>query len=179
MLIVTLKPSISWRESSSTSPGNWFWQRTDTKWIQEQHWRIKSEQEKKYCTQMIFSNWNCMGMYSVQYPCQLMHHCDILFTKQMPKQQANHSDLCESHYADATCFSQFSKMLPYVPTVSNVISKSLEVHSFPTELSEPRRSANRMTENRLAGQKYLDAMRGATPENEMIKTELMKVELNW
>lgn len=140
---------------------------------------MKPEQQKKYCTQMIFINCNYMGMYSVQYPCQLMHHCDIcVITKQMHKQQAKHGDLCGSDYADATCFPQFSKMLPYVPTVSNVISKSLEVHSFPTELSEPRHSANRMTENRLVGQKYLDAMSGATQENEMMKTELMKVELN-
>lgn len=50
-----------------------------------------------------------------------------------------HSDLCKSDYVDATCFSQLFKMLPYVPTVSN---KSLEAHSFPTELSEHENSAN-------------------------------------
>lgn len=71
----------------------------------------------------------------------------------MQKQQVNHSDLCESDYVGATCFPQFSKMLPYVPTASNVINKSLEVHLFPTELTEEGNSANPMTDNRLVGQK--------------------------
>lgn len=93
----------------------------------------------------------------------------------MHKQQAKHSDLCKSDYVDATCFSRFSKTLPYVPTVSNVIRKSLEGHSFPTEHSEQGNSANMMTENRLVGQKQLATMRGATQENEMMKTELVKV----
>lgn len=83
-----------------------------------------------------------------------MHHRDIcVIIKQMQKQQAKSSDLCKSDYVDATCFSQLSKMLPYVPTVNNVISKSLEVHSFPTGLSEEGNSASMMTENRLVGQK--------------------------
>lgn len=71
------------------------------------------------------------------------------------KQQAKHSDLSESDYVDATCSSQFSKMLPYVPTVRNVISESREVHSFPTGLGEQGNSANMMTENRIVGQKIV------------------------
>ncbi len=66
-----------------------------------------------------------------------MRHCGIcVITEQMQEQQAKHSDLFKSDYVDATCSSQFSKMLPYVPTVRSASSESQEVHSFPAELSE-------------------------------------------
>lgn len=87
----------------------------------------------------------------------ILSHAPVSYSittkKQMQEEQANISDLCESDSVDATCFSQFSKMLPYVPTVSNVINKSLEVHIFLTELTEEGNSANMMTDNRLVGQK--------------------------
>lgn len=69
--------------------------------------------------------------------------------QQLQEEQQN---LCDSDYVDATCFSSFSKTLPYVPTVSNVINKSIDGHLVPAELTEEGNSANMMTDDRLLGQ---------------------------